>query len=861
MDNLENNEEAEKYLELAKQAYDEENYEEAFNLFEKAAEQDITYAQRTIAWMYYYGEGVCQDLAKAKEWYDKFPLRKEISSGTPEFRLLSSIFGESKYNIEFQDIINNNSEASYRIGEMFHYGDYIKQDFSKAFEWFENAVKQGNDKAQNMIDILYKNRKQDSLKTSDKIKRDENLSVHNEFINKNISNEAKYMEVCKDNAIALCRFGFMYYSIEKDYSKAFKFFEKAAEYCNEYAQRMLAWMYYYGEGVNQNLVKAKEWYDKFPLKDQSFHFSFEDIVVTKDTKAQYAVGRMFYYGNYIKKDYLKAFEWVEKAAKQGNTDAQNMLGVLYINGNGVRQDFLKARDWYLRAAINDNAIAQYNIGRMYYSGNGIETNYEEAFKWFEKSACHNYQYAKNMLGTLYKEGKGVAQDYFKAKEWYEKAGYFEPAQYNLSLMYFYGTGVQRDYQKAYELCRAAAREDRWGNIYIVAQKFLPKIKNYRTPLMEAAFSNSVSEAEKLIKNKVDVDERNMMNRTALMFAADNNSLDVAKLLIESGADVNAHAYPYKYTRARIDIRERKVTALIYAACNDSFDVAKLLIESGADVNAITDFFSQRTAFWFATINNSVKVAKLLIESGADIYYDIDEIIKSNSIDIVRLLISTKGGYVPPFSTDCIGKDSLNMVKLLNEFGFTSKNKSILLFAAKKNYVDIVKYLIDLGIDVNTTTTYRITLLMEAAINNAVDVARFLIDTGADLNAMNSANKTALMLAVENNSVKIVKMLIDAGAAINTTFQNSTEQSQLSHPPKIEFYVQGELVSKTVFNDMLLNRKQAKRTWFYIDGSKKEEIWNAFRFTEYSDLMANIKSSATYRKWKEKGIIKVEYNID
>lgn len=854
MDNLENNEEAEKYLELAKQAYDEENYEEAFNLFEKAAEQDITYAQRTIAWMYYYGEGVNQDFAKTEEWYDKCPLSiwKEES---PEFRLLSSIFGESKYNIEFQDIINNNSEASYRIGEMFHYGDYIKQDFSKAFEWFENAAKQGNDKAQKMIDILYKNRKQDSFKTSDPIKRDESLSVHNEFMNKDVSNEAKYMEVCKENAIALCRFGFMYYSIEKDYSKAFKFFEKAAEYGNAYAQRMLAWMYYYGEGVNQNLVKAKEWYDKFPLENLDFHhLSFEDIVVTKDTKAQYAVGMMFYYGNYVKKDFLKALEWFEKAAKQGNTDAQNMLGILHENGNGVKQDFLKARDWYLRAAINDNVFAQYNLGYMYYSGNEIETNYEEAFKWFEKSACHNYQYAQNMLGTLYKEGKGVAQDYLKAKEWYEKAGYFELAQYNLSLMYFYGTGVQRDYQKAYELCRCAATKDRWGNIYIKAQKFLPNIKNYRTPLMEAAFSNSVSDAEELIKNKIDIDERNMMNRTALMFAADNNSLDVAKLLIKSGADVNAHAHP----EAGREFNGK--TALIYAACNDSFDVAKLLIESGADVNVATNSIFHRTAFWFATINNSVKVAKLLIESGADIYYDIDEIIKTNSIDIVKLLITTRK-WMPSFSTDCIGKDSLDMIKLLNNSGFTSKNKSILLFAAKKNYVDIVKYLIDLGVDVNTTTTYQTTLLMEAAINNAVDVAKFLINAGADLNAKNSANKTALKLAADNNSVKIVKMLIDAGAAINTTFQNSTEQSQLSHPPKIEFYVQGVLVSKTVFNDMLLNRKQAKRTWFYIDGSKKEEIWNAFRFTEYSDLMANIKSSATYRKWKEKGIIKVEYNID
>ena len=86
-------------------------------------------------------------------------------------------------------------------------------------------------------------------------------------------------------------------------------------------------------------------------------------------------------------------------------------------------------------------------------------------------------------------------------------------------------------------------------------------------------------------------------------------------------------------------------------------------------------------------------------------------------------------------------------------------------------------------------------------------------------------------------------------------------SLLTSPPKIEFYINDSLVTKSMFNDALLQIKQSRRIWFYSNGTAKEEIWNASNFTEDSDLMANIKTSATYRKWKDKGIIKVEFRIN
>ena len=116
---------------------------------------------------------------------------------------------------------------------------------------------------------------------------------------------------------------------------------------------------------------------------------------------------------------------------------------------------------------------------------------------------------------------------------------------------------------------------------------------------------------------------------------------------------------------------------------------------------------------------------------------------------------------------------------------------------------------------------------------------------------------------KDEKTPVVTQFIIPKETIAETISNSYVENtvQLSASPKIEFYVQGQIVNKRVFNEILLQTKRAKRIWYYINGTRKEEIWNAANFTEDSDLMANIKTSATFRKWKIKGIVKVELRIE
>jgi uncharacterized protein len=70
---------------------------------------------------------------------------------------------------------------------------------------------------------------------------------------------------------------------------------------------------------------------------------------------------MYYNGEGVKQDYLKAKELYEKAAIQGYYFAQNNLGVMYYNGQGVNVDKFKAYELWLKAAKQGHSNAQENL--------------------------------------------------------------------------------------------------------------------------------------------------------------------------------------------------------------------------------------------------------------------------------------------------------------------------------------------------------------------------------------------------------------------------------------------------------------------------------------------------------------------
>ena len=134
----------------------------------------------------------------------------------------------------------------------------------------------------------------------------------------------------------------------------------------------------------------------------------------------------------------------------------------------------------------------------------------------------------------------------------------------------------------------------------------------------------------------------------------------------------------------------------------------------------------------------------------------------------------------------------------------TKKRTVLMLAATKSQIDIVKFLYGKGADINTRDSDGQTALMYATRNrvNATPdnaTAKFLLSNGAEVNVRSKKKGyTALMLAASAGNVELVQQLLEKGAdpAIKDNFGVSATAmakkrgktavvSILSDPPKPE----------------------------------------------------------------------------
>ena len=88
-------------------------------------------------------------------------------------------------------------------------------------------------------------------------------------------------------------------------------------------------------GAERDVSKAFEWYGK--AAENGF------------AEAQYKLGKFFAEGSGVKKDAGAAAMWYRRAAEKGLPAAQLALGDCYYYGSGVKKNSAEAEVWYKRA--------------------------------------------------------------------------------------------------------------------------------------------------------------------------------------------------------------------------------------------------------------------------------------------------------------------------------------------------------------------------------------------------------------------------------------------------------------------------------------------------------------------------------
>lgn len=143
-----------------------------------------------------------------------------------------------------------------------------------------------------------------------------------------------------------------------------------------------------------------------------------------------------------------------------------------------------------------------------------------------------------------------------------------------------------------------------------------------------------------------------------------------------------------------------------------------------------------------------------------------------------------------------GMGHLNIVKYLVFAGAdinhnTKANSSPLRAACYDGRLDIVSYLIDHGADVHLANTYNNTCIMIAAYKGYFSVVDTLLKNGADPNEQALCGATALHYAAECGYLKVCQLLLDHGAKLQKNEHGLTpvlHAAERSHENIVEMFI-------------------------------------------------------------------------
>jgi TPR repeat protein len=125
---------------------------EVFALFQMGANHGDVYSMFNLGLLYDKGDGVTQDYAKARDWYQKAAAKDDAGAMSNLGRLYADGLGVVKDYAKARDWYEKaadkgDANAMFNLGRFYSYGLGVARDYAKARDWYEKAADKDQVKA------------------------------------------------------------------------------------------------------------------------------------------------------------------------------------------------------------------------------------------------------------------------------------------------------------------------------------------------------------------------------------------------------------------------------------------------------------------------------------------------------------------------------------------------------------------------------------------------------------------------------------------------------------------------------------------------------------------------------------------
>ncbi len=251
-----------------------------------------------------------------------------------------------------------------------------------------------------------------------------------------------------------------------------------------------------------------------------------------------------------------------------------------------------------------------------------------------------------------------------------------------------------------------------------------------------------------------------------------------------------------------------VTEAIQAVAKNDYATIKNMLDNGLDPN-LKDEGSARAGLLNTACNRGrIKIVQLLLSRGADVNLAGNQgrtpmmraAGHAETLDILRILIKKNAD-----------------IQAVDDHGISVFDNAVLGVVSRQTSMESFMFLVDQGLDVNKSTqkgeTAGYTALMTATRSNHIELAKYLIYKGANINAKAAKGDTPLSIATEEKYEEMSALLKKHGAT-----------AAIKEKPEQEKPEQEKLkTASTDITNVMIILDASGSMWGQVDGKPKIQI--------------------------------------